>query len=63
MCSGAPCFQETKYRDQVALSNLQPGHYVFQLTVTDSNDQSHAANVKVLVLSPELTPCECSWEM
>lgn len=49
------------YRDQVALSNLKQGDYVFQLTVTDSSDQSQSANVKVLVLSPELTACECSW--
>ena len=45
------------------LSNLQPGSYSFQLTVTDSNDQSDSAEVNVLVLSPELTSCECSWEM
>lgn len=55
--------QKTELPDQVRLSNLQNGSYVFQLTVTDSNDQSHAAKVTVLVLSPELTSCECSWEM
>lgn len=51
--------EETQYSDQVALSNLQPGRYVFQLTVTDSNGQSQAAKVKVLVLSPELTALYC----
>uniref|UniRef100_A0A3Q3XCL6 BPTI/Kunitz inhibitor domain-containing protein n=1 Tax=Mola mola TaxID=94237 RepID=A0A3Q3XCL6_MOLML len=47
--------EKTELPDQVRLSNLQNGSYVFQLTVTDSNDQSHAAKVTVLVLSPELT--------
>uniref|UniRef100_A0A3Q3WYP6 BPTI/Kunitz inhibitor domain-containing protein n=1 Tax=Mola mola TaxID=94237 RepID=A0A3Q3WYP6_MOLML len=50
--------EKTELPDQVRLSNLQNGSYVFQLTVTDSNDQSHAAKVTVLVLSPELTGCE-----
>ena len=55
--------QTTALADQVRLSNLQPGSYVFQLTVTDSNNQSDDAEVTVLVLSPELTSSECSWEM
>lgn len=55
--------QKTDLQDQVRLSNLQPGKYVFQLTVTDSNSQSHATKVTVLVLSPEESSCECSWEM
>lgn len=55
--------QRTDLPDQVHVSGLQPGSYIFQLTVTDSNHQSDAANVSVLVLSPELSSCECSWEM
>lgn len=50
--------QKTDIPDQVRLSNLQPGSYVFQLTVTDSKDQSHSAKVTVVVLSPELSTCE-----
>lgn len=51
--------ENTDLPDQVRLSNLQPGSYVFQLTVTDSNDESHAAKVTVLVLSPELSGLYC----
>ncbi|KAG8011580.1 Kunitz-type protease inhibitor 1 [Nibea albiflora] len=50
--------ENTELPDQVRLSNLQPGSYEIQLTVTDSNDQSHAANVHVLVLSPEQSTCD-----
>ncbi|TKS65068.1 Pleckstrin -like proteiny domain-containing family G member 3 [Collichthys lucidus] len=45
--------ENTELPDQVRLSNLQPGPYRFQLTVTDSKDQSHGTNVHILVLSPE----------
>lgn len=55
--------QKTELPDQVQLSHLQPGSYVFQLTVTDSNRHSQTTNVKVLVLDPELSACEFSWEM
>lgn len=55
--------QPTHLPDQVQVLDLQPGAYVFQLTVTDSNHQSDAANVSVLVLSSEQSSCECSWEM
>nr|XP_033504029.1 kunitz-type protease inhibitor 1-like [Epinephelus lanceolatus] len=51
--------QKTDLPDQVQVSFRQPGSYVFQLTVTDSNDQSHAANVTVLVLSQELSSLYC----
>lgn len=51
--------QKTDLPDQVKLSNLQPGLYVFQLTVTDSNGLSGTAKVSVLVLSPELAACKC----
>lgn len=55
--------QRTDLPDQVQVPDLQPGAYVFQLSVTDSNHQSDAANVSVLVLSSEQSSCECSWEM
>ncbi|XP_041815235.1 kunitz-type protease inhibitor 1-like [Chelmon rostratus] len=51
--------EKTDIPDQVRLSNLQPGSYVFQLTVTDSKDQSHSAKVTVVVLSPELSTLYC----
>uniref|UniRef100_A0A3Q1FP07 Kunitz-type protease inhibitor 1-like n=1 Tax=Acanthochromis polyacanthus TaxID=80966 RepID=A0A3Q1FP07_9TELE len=51
--------EKTDLPDQVKLSNLQPGYYVFQLTVTDSNGQSDNTNVKVLVLSPEMSSLFC----
>ncbi|KAM9840601.1 kunitz-type protease inhibitor 1-like [Aulostomus maculatus] len=51
--------EETDLPDQLQLSNLQPGSYVFQLTVTDSNDQSQAAKVTVLVVNPEQSSLYC----
>ncbi|XP_053193373.1 kunitz-type protease inhibitor 1-like [Scomber japonicus] len=51
--------EQTDLPDQVRLSNLQPGSYVFQLTVTDSNDQSDDAEVTVLVLDPEQSSKYC----
>ncbi|XP_051816753.1 kunitz-type protease inhibitor 1-like [Acanthochromis polyacanthus] len=51
--------EKTDLPDQVKLSNLQPGYYVFQLTVTDSDGQSDNTNVKVLVLSPEMSSLFC----
>ncbi|KAG7468732.1 hypothetical protein JOB18_015904 [Solea senegalensis] len=50
--------EKTDLPDQVSVSDLRPGHYVFQLTVTDSNNQSDDAKVSVLVLGPELSSCE-----
>ncbi|XP_047429478.1 kunitz-type protease inhibitor 1-like [Mugil cephalus] len=51
--------EETDLPDQVRLSNLQPGLYVLQLTVTDSRGHTGKANVSVTVLSPELTSRFC----
>ncbi|XP_057679083.1 kunitz-type protease inhibitor 1-like [Corythoichthys intestinalis] len=42
--------EKTPLSDQVLLSNLEAGRYLFRLTVTDSNRRSHAADVQVLVL-------------
>lgn len=55
--------QRTDLPDQVRVSGLQAGSYTFQLSVTDSNQQSDTNNVNVLVLSPQLSSSECSWEM
>lgn len=55
--------QVTDLPDQVRLSGLQVGSYVFQLTVTDSNQRSDVAKVTVTVLGLETSSCECSWEM
>ncbi|XP_019967707.1 kunitz-type protease inhibitor 1-like [Paralichthys olivaceus] len=49
----------TALPDQVQLSNLQTGSYLFKLTVTDSNGQSDDTKVTVLVLSPELSSFYC----
>uniref|UniRef100_A0A3B4XUY5 Serine peptidase inhibitor, Kunitz type 1 b n=1 Tax=Seriola lalandi dorsalis TaxID=1841481 RepID=A0A3B4XUY5_SERLL len=61
LLSGDPSvkMEKTDLPDQVRLSNLQPGSYVFQLTVTDSNDLSGVAKVTVLVLSPEMSSLYC----
>ncbi|XP_041831468.1 kunitz-type protease inhibitor 1-like [Melanotaenia boesemani] len=50
---------KTDLPDQVELSNLQPGSYIFKLTVTDSKDQTGDAKVRVLVLSQELSSLYC----
>ncbi|CAK6981233.1 kunitz-type protease inhibitor 1-like [Scomber scombrus] len=57
--AAAVTMEPTDLPDQVRLSNLQPGSYVFQLTVTDSNDQSDDAEVTVLVLNPEQSSKYC----
>lgn len=57
--AGDISMEKTDLPDQVQLSSLQPGSYVFQLTVTDSNHQSHADELTVLVLSPELSILYC----
>uniref|UniRef100_UPI003AAB3147 kunitz-type protease inhibitor 1-like n=1 Tax=Centroberyx gerrardi TaxID=166262 RepID=UPI003AAB3147 len=51
--------EKTDLPDQLRLSNLQPGVYVFQLKVTDSNDQSAAAKVTVRVLDPQQSGLHC----
>ncbi|XP_061785017.1 kunitz-type protease inhibitor 1-like [Nerophis lumbriciformis] len=51
--------ETTNLPDQVQLSNMLPGHYRLRLTVTDSNDQSHSAEVGVLVLNPQLSALYC----
>lgn len=55
--------QNTDLPDQVKLSKLQKGSFVFQLKVTDTDGQSADDRVRVLVLSPEQSGCKCSWEM
>ncbi|XP_022614690.1 kunitz-type protease inhibitor 1-like [Seriola dumerili] len=61
LLSGDPSvkMEKTDLPDQVRLSNLQLGSYIFQLTVTDSNDLSGVAKVTVLVLSPEMSSLYC----
>ncbi|XP_019740570.1 kunitz-type protease inhibitor 1-like isoform X2 [Hippocampus comes] len=50
---------ETELAEQVRVSNLAAGRYRFRLTVTDSNERSHAASVQVLVLSAEMSARYC----
>ncbi|NXP81266.1 SPIT1 inhibitor, partial [Ramphastos sulfuratus] len=45
--------------DEVEISNLQPGTYVFQLTVTDTAQQQDFTNITVMVLSSEQTEEHC----
>ncbi|NXO16074.1 SPIT1 inhibitor, partial [Oriolus oriolus] len=45
--------------DQVEISNLQVGTYVFQLTVTDTAQQQDFTNITIMVLSPEQTEEHC----
>ncbi|XP_074853104.1 kunitz-type protease inhibitor 1 isoform X2 [Carettochelys insculpta] len=48
-----------KEHDQVEISNLLEGVYVFQLTVTDSAGQQDSSNITVMVLTPEQTEDFC----
>ncbi|NWJ09112.1 SPIT1 inhibitor, partial [Crypturellus undulatus] len=45
--------------DQVEVSNLQAGIYVFQLTVTDTAQQQDFTNITILVLNSEQTEEHC----
>ncbi|NWU01636.1 SPIT1 inhibitor, partial [Urocynchramus pylzowi] len=45
--------------DQVEVSNLQVGTYVFQLTVTDTAQQQDFTNITIMVLSTEQTEEHC----
>ncbi|NXB25525.1 SPIT1 inhibitor, partial [Rhagologus leucostigma] len=45
--------------DQVEISNLQVGTYVFQLTVTDTAQQQDFTNITIMVLSLEQTEEHC----
>ncbi|NXP35367.1 SPIT1 inhibitor, partial [Leiothrix lutea] len=45
--------------DQVEISNLQVGTYVFQLTVTDTAQQQDFTNITIIVLSSEQTEEHC----
>ncbi|XP_028296301.1 kunitz-type protease inhibitor 1-like [Gouania willdenowi] len=51
--------EKTSLVDQVRLSNLLPGQYIIQLTVTDGNRNQHSTNASVIVLSPEKTSLYC----
>ncbi|KAJ7989062.1 hypothetical protein DPEC_G00315650 [Dallia pectoralis] len=59
--SGNPSvlFEKSSFKDQVLVSNLVPGVYIFELTVTDSSGQSDQAQVTVLVLTPEQSEHQC----
>ncbi|XP_041132051.1 kunitz-type protease inhibitor 1-like isoform X2 [Polyodon spathula] len=46
-------WQKTDLDDQVVVSNLNEGTYIFQLTVTDTVGQTDSANVTILVLTKE----------
>ncbi|XP_047921058.2 kunitz-type protease inhibitor 1 isoform X5 [Anser cygnoides] len=45
--------------DQVEISNLQVGTYVFQLTVTDTAQQRDFTNITIVVLNAEQTEEHC----
>uniref|UniRef100_A0A8D0F960 Kunitz-type protease inhibitor 1 n=1 Tax=Strix occidentalis caurina TaxID=311401 RepID=A0A8D0F960_STROC len=46
-------------KDQVEISNLQAGTYVFQLTVTDTAQQQDFTNITIMVLNSEQTEEHC----
>ncbi|NXK27941.1 SPIT1 inhibitor, partial [Arenaria interpres] len=45
--------------DQVEISNLRVGTYVFQLTVTDTAQQQDFTNITIVVLNSEQTEEHC----
>ncbi|KAL0969189.1 hypothetical protein UPYG_G00223660 [Umbra pygmaea] len=47
------------FEDQVTVSNLLPGVYKFQLTVTDTSGRSDQTQITVLVLTPEQSEDHC----
>ncbi|XP_043088290.1 kunitz-type protease inhibitor 1a isoform X2 [Puntigrus tetrazona] len=59
--SGDPSavIREGPFNDSVTVSNLSPGMYKFRLTVTDNAGQTGAAEVSVLVLTPEQSLHHC----
>ncbi|XP_061854715.1 kunitz-type protease inhibitor 1 isoform X2 [Colius striatus] len=57
---GDPSVEMKKHEeDQVEISNLQPGTYVFQLTVTDTAQQQDFTNITIMVLNAEQTEEHC----
>ncbi|XP_074961679.1 kunitz-type protease inhibitor 1 [Phalacrocorax aristotelis] len=57
---GDPSVEMKKHEeDQVEISNLQMGTYVFQLTVTDTAQQQDFANITIMVLNSEQTEEHC----
>ncbi|NXX79735.1 SPIT1 inhibitor, partial [Urocolius indicus] len=57
---GEPSVEMKKHEeDQVEISNLQAGTYVFQLTVTDTAQQQDFTNITIMVLNPEQTEEHC----
>ncbi|KAJ7988108.1 hypothetical protein DPEC_G00320210 [Dallia pectoralis] len=51
--------KNTKYNEQINLSNLYPGVYVVKLVVKDSSGQIASDTVSVLVLTPEQSDGHC----
>ncbi|XP_029984021.1 kunitz-type protease inhibitor 1-like [Sphaeramia orbicularis] len=51
--------QKTDFPDQVQISNLHPGTYIFQLQVTDSRGKSNTAKTTILVLNPDESTLYC----
>ncbi|XP_063079779.1 kunitz-type protease inhibitor 1b isoform X2 [Engraulis encrasicolus] len=51
--------QKTTFEDQIELSNLKPGVYKFEVTVTDTKGQTDTAGVTVLVLTLEESESHC----
>ncbi|XP_027743371.1 kunitz-type protease inhibitor 1 isoform X1 [Empidonax traillii] len=57
---GDPSVEMKKHEeDQVEISNLQVGTYVFQLTVTDTAQQQDFTNITIMVLNSEQTEEHC----
>lgn len=62
MCDSSPLafllHSQKQEEDQVEISNLQVGTYVFQLTVTDTAQQRDFTNITIVVLNAEQTEGE-----
>ncbi|NXS71491.1 SPIT1 inhibitor, partial [Pandion haliaetus] len=57
---GDPSVEMKKHEeDQVEISNLQAGTYIFQLTVTDTAQQQDFTNITIMVLNSEQTEEHC----
>ncbi|XP_074440664.1 kunitz-type protease inhibitor 1 isoform X2 [Larus michahellis] len=56
---GDPSVEMKHEEDQVEISNLQAGTYVFQLTVTDTAQQQDFTNITIMVLNSEQTEEHC----
>ncbi|RVE55911.1 hypothetical protein OJAV_G00231090 [Oryzias javanicus] len=51
--------EKTDQPDELKLTNLTEGYYVFQLTITDAHKKTSSGNVSVVVITPEMSKSYC----